>query len=107
MYSDNLNFKSGTSFYKNPPTVTASPVEAAISIDKQSFKINFKNCLSTVGCYIEDLFLTDKNSIEKWLYKQMKSVAKLKQRIRPNRSYPRVSFKPRRSWTAFGRANGA
>ncbi len=38
-------------------------------------------------------------------YKQMISVAKLKQRIRPNRSYPRVSFKPRNSWTACGKAN--
>jgi hypothetical protein len=78
-------------------------VNPVISTNTQPFKINFKNCLATVGHYIEDLLLSGKNSIETWLHKQMKSVSKLRQRIRPNRSYPRVSFKPRNSWTAFGR----
>lgn len=80
---------------------------AVISRNEQPFKLNFKNCLTTVGNLLEDLILASAASIEKWLYRQMKLVAKLKQRIRPNRSYPRVSFKPRNSWTAFGKANGA
>ena len=87
-----------------PSQQYVNQVDIAISADTQPFKINFKNCLATVGHYIEDLFLTGKNSIETWLHKQMKSVAKLRQRIRPNRSYPRVSFKPRNSWTSFGKA---
>ena len=69
--------------------------------DSPPFKINFKNCLAIVGYYLEDLILASKTTIENWLYKQMKSVAKLKQRIRPNRSYPRVSHKPRNSWSSF------
>jgi len=71
--------------------------------DVQPFKINFKNCLATVGNYLEDLILAGTTSIENWLYRQMRSVVKLKQRLRPNRSYPRVSFKPRNSWTSFGK----
>lgn len=74
-----------------------------LSQNMQPFKINFKNCVTTVGNYLEDLILAGTTSIENWLYKQMISVAKLKQRIRPNRSYPRVSFKPRNSWTSFGK----
>ena len=71
--------------------------------DVQPFKINFKNFLATVGNYLEDLILAGTTSIENWLYRQMRSVVKLKQRLRPNRSYPRVSFKPRNSWTSFGK----
>lgn len=74
---------------------------------KASFKLNFKNCLLTIEHYLEDLILASKDLIKKWLFHQMKSVAKLRQRIRPKRSYCRVSFKPRNSWTAYGKANGA
>ena len=72
-----------------------------------SFKINFKNCLSAIEHYLEDLILAGKHLIKNWLSRQMKSVAKIRQRIRPKRSYRRVSFKPRNSWTAYGKANGA
>ena len=82
-----------------PELKTTSPLGQSVL----PFKINFKNCLSAVGHYLEDLILASKDSIENWLYKQMKSVARLKQRIRPNRSYIRVSFKPRNSWTSFGK----
>ncbi len=92
-----------------PPKQLQQELEDTTSSDQgiSPFKINFKNCLLTVGNYLEDLILASKHSIENWIYKQMKSVARLRQRIRQNRSYPRVSFKPRNSWTAFGKANGA
>jgi hypothetical protein len=71
------------------------------------FKINFKNCLSVVGKHLENLFLASKQLIGTWLYKIMKSIARLRQRVRPDRSYQRRSFKPRSWWASFGKANGA
>ncbi len=74
------------------------------SINKNRFKVNFKNCISVVGRHLENLILAGKQLIMTWLYQTMKTVAKLRQRIRPNRTYSRVSFKPRNSWTSFGKS---
>ena len=70
----------------------------------KSFKINFKNCLGIVALYLENLILAPKQLISSWLSKALKSIAKVRQRRRPGRSYPRISFKPRNRWTAFGAA---
>jgi len=66
------------------------------------FKINFKNCLAVVGRHLENLVLGPRQLISSWLHKAMRNVSKIKQRIRPNRSYPRISFKPRNRWNSFG-----
>ena len=71
---------------------------ACITNPDNPFKINFKNCVAVVGRHLENLMLGPKQLISSWLHKAMLNVSKIKQRIRPNRSYPRVSFKPRTKW---------
>lgn len=66
------------------------------------FKTNFKNCLMVVGYYLENLLLASRESISSWLHQVMKNVARRRQRTRPGRSYPRISFKPRSRWNSFG-----
>jgi len=66
------------------------------------FKINFKNCLIVVGRHLENLILAPRQLITTWLHKAMVNVSKRRQRVRPGRSYPRVSFKPRQRWNSFG-----
>lgn len=72
-------------------------------MNEKMVKINFKNCLSVVGRNLENLILAGSQLIEIWLYSTMKAVARLRQRIRPGRRYPRKSFKPKTRWNAFGR----
>lgn len=85
------------------PSVQSETNEQTIQTKDNVFKINFKNCINVVGRYLENLVLAGTELISTWIYKTMKSVAKLRQRVRPNRSYPRVSYKPRNSWNSFGR----
>lgn len=66
------------------------------------FKINFKNCLIVVGRHLENLILAPRQLITTWFHKAMVNVSKRRQRVRPGRSYPRVSFKPRQRWNSFG-----
>jgi hypothetical protein len=68
-----------------------------------SFKINFKNCLSVVGRQLENLILASKHLIGTWLHKVLYAISRIRQRTRPGRNYPRISFKPRNRWTSFGR----
>jgi Transposase DDE domain len=83
------------------------PVEKSNQSTGNKFKINFKNCLATVGRHLENLVLMSKKLLSSWLHPTMKNVAKLRQKVRPSRSYLRRSFKPRNSWTAYGKANRA
>ncbi len=43
---------------------------AILSQNMQPFKINFKNCVTTIGNYFENLILAGTTSIENLLYKQ-------------------------------------
>ena len=81
-------------------------MKPATSLGKK-FKINFKNCLATVGRHLENLILASTNLLSTWLHSTMNAVAKIRQKVRPGRSYIRRSFKPRNSWTAYGKANMA
>ncbi|MES2206354.1 MAG: transposase [Pseudomonadota bacterium] len=66
------------------------------------FKINFKHCLLVVGRHLEELLLVTGQIIAGWLDKAMAVVARISQRNRPGRRYPRRSFKPRTRWNSFG-----
>jgi len=68
------------------------------------FQVNFKNCLAVVGRYLENIILGNVNTFCTWVDNAKRSIQRLKQKIRSNRSYPRISFKPRNSWTSFGRS---
>lgn len=72
------------------------------SIDtKESIKINFKNCLLIVGRYLENLILAPAQLMNTWIDKALRSISKIKQKVRPGRSYPRISHKPRNKWGSF------
>ncbi len=71
-------------------------------VNENKFKINFKNCISVVGRHLENLILAGAQFLSTWLHTTMISVAKLRQRVRPGRSYQRKSFKPRTRWNSCG-----
>ena len=64
-------------------------------------KINFKNCILVVARYLENLILAPHNLITTWINKAICSIARVKQRVRPGRSYQRISHKPRGKWNSF------
>jgi len=63
-----------------------------------TFKINFKNCVAVVGRYLENLILAPAQLIDTWLNALIKSVSKVRQKIRHGRSYPRISYRPKNKW---------
>ena len=62
-------------------------------------KINFKNCLLVVGRNLASLILKGSILLDEWLVRIIKSVARIRQRIRPKRHYPRISHKTTVRWT--------
>lgn len=73
----------------------------------QGYKINFKNCLLIVGRHIERLMISIGQETEDWLSKIVNSIAKVKQKIRPGRHYPRKSRKPRSGWRSSNTSKSA
>lgn len=71
------------------------------------FNINFKNCIMVVGRYIENLFLDTYDEIKNWTNKVINMILRIRQKIRPGRSFPRRSFKPARSWRKNGSKHSA
>jgi hypothetical protein len=63
--------------------------------------INFKNCLLVIGRYLENLILAPYELLLDWLPKITSSIARIRQKIRPNRHYPRISYKPRDKWATY------
>ena len=68
----------------------------------KTLKINFKHCLTVVRRHLEELILVPKKIITGWLDKAMAAAARIRQRCRPGRCYPRCSFKPRDRGYSFG-----
>jgi hypothetical protein len=69
---------------------------------RSMFNINFKNCLSIVGRYIEKLVLAAYDQLNQWTPKLIHMMLRVRQKIRPGRSYPRHSHKPAKKWGAKG-----
>jgi len=65
---------------------------------KSMFNINFKNCLMVVGRYLENLFLDTFDEVKNWVAKIIPMILRVRQKIRPGRSFPRVSFAIQRRW---------
>jgi len=61
-------------------------------------KINFKNCLLIVARHLENLVMRGCALINNTLQKIISSIAKVRQKIRLNRRYPRISRKPINRW---------
>jgi hypothetical protein len=62
------------------------------------FNINFKNCLMVVGRYVVDLFLDTYKEVKNWTGKVIHMILRVRQKIRPGRSFPRKSYKPSSKW---------
>jgi len=60
----------------------------------KSFKLNFKNCLLVIGRSLEKLFLKINVAQSDWGTNMLKSIARVRQKIRPGRHTPRQSRKP-------------
>jgi hypothetical protein len=61
-------------------------------------KVNFKNCLLVVGRNLASLIFKGFVLLDEWLEKIIKSIARVRQKIRPGRHYPRISHRPRDKW---------
>lgn len=67
------------------------------------FNINFKNCLMVVGRYIENIFLDTYEAVKNWIPKITHVILRVRQKIRPRRSFPRRSFKVESGWAKRGK----
>jgi hypothetical protein len=71
------------------------------------FNLNFKNCITVVGRYIENIFLDGFEEIKSWTAKIVNAVLNVRQKIRPGRSFPRRSYKPDKKWGKKGKKAAA
>ncbi len=74
---------------------------------KSMFNINFKNCLITVARQLEVLVLSTGAAIKNCFSKMIEQISRVRQKIRPKRSYPRISHKPQRKWQIKGHSINA
>lgn len=58
------------------------------------FQVNFKNCLSTVSRHLEEIMFLPIRCVKNVMETLMNSVSRYRQKVRPDRSYPRKSMKP-------------
>ena len=61
-------------------------------------KVNFKHCLHTVARHIEGLLVQQATLISETINRIVACVSSCRQKLRPNRSYPRRSRKPIGKW---------
>ncbi|OGT40977.1 MAG: hypothetical protein A3F13_01675 [Gammaproteobacteria bacterium RIFCSPHIGHO2_12_FULL_40_19] len=89
-----------------PPTATDKNIDSKNAYwqgfceNLQTIKINFKNCLLVVERYLLKLFFKASGLISDWLPKAISLIARVKQKIRPGRHYPRFSHKPIKKWAS-------
>eukprot|EP00919_Chromeraceae_sp_WS-2016_P018375 GHVR01043642.1.p1 GENE.GHVR01043642.1~~GHVR01043642.1.p1 ORF type:complete len:431 (+),score=42.18 GHVR01043642.1:308-1600(+) len=66
--------------------------------NKDDVKFNFKNCLNIIGKNIQTIIFKSKVFFSKTIKTITKSIAKIKQKIRPMRKYQRITHKPFNRW---------
>lgn len=64
----------------------------------EKIKINFKNCLLVISRFIEKLMISLEKGKESFLSKMLLSISRIRQKIRPDRHFPRCSRKPYTKW---------
>jgi hypothetical protein len=69
-----------------------------ISRSKEAVLVNFKKSLVTIARNLEALFLQQAEVVKKTVNRIMQAIGTCKQKMRPNRSYDRVSRKPISKW---------
>ena len=66
----------------------------------KNIKTNFKNCLLVIGRSLEKLLSPMNNESINCLPKILKSISRVRQKIRPGRHTPRQSRKPINKWSS-------
>jgi hypothetical protein len=67
----------------------------------KTLKINFKNCLLVISRFLEKLVMLAKDESD-WLSEMLRSISRVRQKIRPGRFFPRSSRKPHTKWSSSG-----
>lgn len=64
-----------------------------------TIKVNFKNCLLVLTRSLEDILFHDTiDYLKRTVTRMLESISRLKQKIRPERKFPRQSRKPSKKW---------
>ena len=61
-------------------------------------RVNFKNCISAFVRNLEALFLQQTEDLKQTVVSLMNRIRRRRQKVRPDRSYPRISMKPVGKW---------
>jgi len=74
--------------------------EMRVNFDKKSAytRLNFKGCISGLGRYINDIIFSVYKDVVDIADKIFKFISKMRYKTRPRRKYPRISYKPRKTW---------
>ena len=64
--------------------------------------INFKNCIDVVSRNLGNFILGTFNVLSNLVDRIIGSISRIRQKIRPNRHYQRISRKPVSKWTSYG-----
>ncbi len=66
--------------------------------DESSIQVNYKNTLTTVSRYLEDIMFAPARCIKSVMEDVVNSISRNRQKVRPGRSYVRRSRKPLGKW---------
>lgn len=79
---------------KSSDFIMKSPSDELVSLAR----VNFKNCISAFVRNLEALFLQHADSLKQTVVSLVDRIRRRRQKVRPNRSYPRISMKPVGKW---------
>jgi len=66
---------------------------------EKEIQVNFKNTLSTVSRHLEEVLFAPAHHIQNIISDVVHSISRYYQKVRPERHYKRVSFKPSKKWS--------
>ena len=73
---------------------------------KERRTANFKHALALVAANLEELVLAQAAAMAAAVSRMADGILRVRSRLRPGRSYPRVSMKPRSKWGRRSRSAG-
>jgi hypothetical protein len=84
------------------PEAAAAPSQphdssAAKTLPQLDRKTNFKNCVHVLGRGLEELLILH-GQIKAAVQRAFRAIVAQHQKVRPDRSYPRISLRPHRKW---------
>ena len=73
-------------------------LEERCELGKEKMTVNFKNGLAIMAAHLEELVLTRAAALAATVTWMSERILAVRNRLRPGRSYPRQSRKPRTKW---------